>query len=84
MLRQLAIAAALGGCLCNANAQSDSVNLNTVVVTGARYSSDLRHLPFDVSVVKRDRLTADYQPSILPSLSQQVPGLFVTTRGVLG
>ena len=65
-------------------AQTDSVRLSDVVVTGTRYRSDIRHLPLDVSVIGRSQLTASYQPSVLPTLSQQVPGLFVTTRGILG
>jgi outer membrane cobalamin receptor len=65
-------------------AQTDSVRLSDVVVTGTRYQSDIRHLPLDVSIISRSRLTAAYQPSVLPTLSQQVPGLFITTRGILG
>ena len=84
MRKQILFLTALLGAATSSYAQSDSIYLNTVVVTGSRYSSDLRHLPYDVSVVNRERLTADYQPSVLPALSQQVPGLFVTTRGVLG
>ena len=64
-------------------AQTDSVRLSDVVVTGTRYQSDIRHLPLDVSIVNRSRLTASYQSSVLPTLSQQVPGLFITTRGIL-
>lgn len=73
--------------MCTAStlfAQTDSVRLSDVVVTGTRYRSDIRHLPLDVSVIGRSQLTASYQPSVLPTLSQQVPGLFVTTRGILG
>ena len=64
--------------------QTDSVRLADVVVTGIRCRSDIRHLPLDVSVIGRNQLTASYQSSVLPTLNQQVPGLFVTTRGILG
>lgn len=84
MTRKLIILVALLGVSLPLLAQSDSVRLGDVVVTGTRYRSDLRHLPLDISVVGRSQLTASYQPSVLPTLSQQVPGLFVTTRGVLG
>ena len=76
--------AALLGAASPLFAQRDTLTLRDVVVTGTRYRSDMRHLPLDVSIVDRHQLTASYQPSLLPTLSQQVPGLFVTTRGVLG
>ena len=58
--------------------------LDEVVVTGARLATDVRHLPMTVSVVDRPELEDRYQPSLLPVLSEQVPGLFVTSRGVMG
>lgn len=58
--------------------------LHDVVVTGTRYKSDPRHLPMTVSVVNRARLTANYSENVLPTLNQEVPGLFVNSRGILG
>lgn len=84
MYRSLLLLTAFLGAAGTLSAQRDTVNLDGVVVTGTRYKSDIRHLPLDVTVVGRGSLTASYQPSVLPTLSQQVPGLFVTTRGVLG
>ncbi len=84
MDNKLLLLAALLGAANLSYAQTDSVRLSDVVVTGTRYRSDIRHLPLDVSVIGRSQLTASYQPSVLPTLSQQVPGLFVTTRGILG
>ena len=84
MDNKLLLLAALLGAANLSYAQTDSVRLSDVVVTGTRYRSDIRHLPLDVSVINRSKLTATYQPSVLPTLSQQVPGLFVTTRGILG
>ena len=84
MIKQILLATALIGAASTLFAQTDSVCLSDVVVTGTRYRSDIRHLPLDVSVIGRSQLTASYQPSVLPTLNQQVPGLFVTTRGILG
>lgn len=84
MLRNILCLTALIGTVSPLFAQRDTVSLHDVVVTGTRYHSDIRHLPLDVSVVNRSQLTADYQSSVLPTLSRQVPGLFVTTRGILG
>ncbi|MDY5258317.1 MAG: TonB-dependent receptor [Prevotella sp.] len=84
MIKQILLATALMGAASTLFAQTDSVCLSDVVVTGTRYRSDIRHLPLDVSVIGRSQLTASYQPSVLPTLNQQVLGLFVTTRGILG
>ena len=65
-------------------AQRDSVALQEVVVTGTRSAADVRHLPMTVSVTDRKTLTAQHQTSLLPTLVQQVPGLFVTNRALMG
>lgn len=73
-----------------ASGQEDSVriarNLTTdeVVVTGTRNETDIRHLPMTISVVDRKQLESNYQPSVLPTLTEQVPGLFTTSRGIMG
>lgn len=55
-----------------------------VVVTGTRNSTDIRHLPMTISVVGRDKLTEKQRTNVLPTLSEQVPGLFVTARSIAG
>ncbi len=59
-------------------------SIDEVVVTGARSRTDARLLPMTVSVVDRERIEQSHSPSLLPTLAQQVPGLFVTSRGVMG
>ena len=59
-------------------------SISEVVVTGTRKASDVRHLPMTVSVVGREAIEESADPSLLPLLSEQVPGLFVTSRGVMG
>lgn len=70
-------------------AQTDSLrqrtyNIDEVVVTGTRNETDIRHLPMTVSVVNRSRIEKRYDPSLLPLLTEQVPGLFTTSRGIMG
>lgn len=65
-------------------ADTSGVAVGEAVVTGTRTPTDIRHLPYTVSVVGRDKLEADFQPSVLPTVMQQVPGLMVTSRGVMG
>ncbi|MBO4565306.1 MAG: TonB-dependent receptor [Bacteroidaceae bacterium] len=66
---------------------TDTINgghLNEIVVTGARSLTDVRHLPMTVTVVGRETLTAHHQQNVLPTVMQQVPGLFLTSRSVMG
>ena len=59
-------------------------SIGEVVVTGTRNETDIRHLSQTVSVVNRNKLEQAMQPSLLPVLTEQVPGLFTTSRGVMG
>ena len=63
---------------------ADSLSLQEVVVTGTRNAVDVRHLPMTVTVINREMLTEQHQTSILPTLMQQVPGFFVTSRSMMG
>lgn len=58
--------------------------IDEVVVTGTRSVADVRHLSQTVSVVDRSTIEQNAQPSLLPVLSRQVPGLFITSRGIMG
>lgn len=58
--------------------------IGEVVVTGTRNETDVRHLSQTVSVVNRSEIDQALQPSLLPVLTEQIPGLFVTSRGVMG
>ena len=62
----------------------DSLAIPEVVITGTRNATDIRHLPMTVTVIERPQLTEQHQTSILPTLSQQVPSLFVTSRAMMG
>ena len=58
--------------------------IGEVVVTGTRNETDVRHLSQTVSVVNRSKIDQALQPSLLPILTEQIPGLFITSRGVMG
>ena len=66
------------------HADTTAYELADVVVTGTRNAVDVRHLPMTVTVVGRDKLTEQNQMSVLPTLMQQVPSLFVTSRSMMG
>ncbi|MBR5958821.1 MAG: TonB-dependent receptor [Salinivirgaceae bacterium] len=64
--------------------QTDTINIQEVVVTGTRNPIDIRHLPMTVTTIGQVELERQNQTSILPTVMQQVPGLFVTSRAVMG
>ena len=67
---------------------SDSIaynrDIDDVVVTGTRGAADIRHLPMTISVVGEQKLNEHERVNVLPTLMEQVPGLMVTSRGVMG
>ncbi|MGL4851504.1 MAG: TonB-dependent receptor plug domain-containing protein, partial [Phocaeicola sp.] len=62
----------------------DSLYLPEVVVTGSRNAVDVRHLPMSVTVINSQQIKKRYEQSLLPLLTEQVPGLFTTVRGIMG
>ena len=72
------------GATMSVHAQTDSLRLKEVVVTGTRQATDIRHLPMTVTTVHRQQLTENHQLSLLPTLTQQLPGLFNTSRAMMG
>ena len=70
--------------LAMAGKPSDPIHIGEVVVTGTRNETDVRHLPLTVSIIDRQEIEQSMQPSVLPVLTQQVPGLFITSRGIMG
>lgn len=63
---------------------SKHYTIDEVVVTGTKNETDKRYLPMSVSVVNREQISQRYEQSLLPILTEQVPGLFTTSRGIMG
>ena len=84
LLHALAVGTLFFPAKVSAEIINDSLSLQEVVVTGTRNATDVRHLPMTVTVIGRETLTEQHQPSVLPTVMQQVPGLFVTSRSMMG
>ena len=84
LLHALAVGTLFFPAKVSAEIINDSLSLQEVVVTGTRNTTDVRHLPMTVTVIGRETLTEQHQPSVLPTVMQQVPGLFVTSRSMMG
>ncbi|MDO4210124.1 MAG: TonB-dependent receptor [Bacteroidales bacterium] len=68
-------------------AQNDTTivhQLDDAVVTATRTATTAQNVAFTVSVVDRATLTSQQRINILPTLSEHVPGLFLTQRGMMG
>lgn len=63
---------------------SDTLSIPEVVVTGTRNATNVRHLPMSVTTVGQRQIESRYEPSLLPVLTELVPGLFTTSRGAMG
>lgn len=57
---------------------------DVIVVTGTRDATYLRQLPSTITTITSEQLAANYQTSVLPSIMENTPGLFATSRGVIG
>jgi iron complex outermembrane receptor protein len=64
--------------------RNETVNLSEVVVTGTRVPVPRDVIPVPVTVVHRSSIEQSEATALLPVLMQQVPGLFVTSRGIAG
>ena len=62
----------------------DTTDMSEVVVTGTRNATDARHLPLTVTSISNEKLNQNYRSSILPTVMEQTPGLFSTSRGIIG
>ena len=69
-------------------AETDSLKLQAsigeVVVKGSRHHSDVRHVPLNISIIPSTKIESQHNSSLLPTITKQVPGLFITSRGTMG
>ena len=63
---------------------NDTIRLDDVIVTGSMPKVNLRNLPMSISVVSESQIEARKDNSLLPLLTEEVPGLFITQRGGMG
>ena len=60
------------------------INLNGVVVTANKVQVNRGSVPLSISVIEREEIEASSESALLPVLSERVPGLFVTEKGITG
>lgn len=62
----------------------DSTRIEQVVVVGRHPALPASRQPQHVTTLGRERIERRCTPSLLPLISEQVPGLFITSRGIMG
>lgn len=66
------------------SAPKDSIQLGDVIVTGTRPAVNINNLPMSVSIVGSKQIESRFEQSLLPIITEEVPGLFVTSRSIMG
>lgn len=85
MKKRLILFALIACSIVSGQAQIDTTfNLHEVVVTGSQVKVSRSHLPQTISVITRDEIESSSESALLPVISERVPGVFVTERGVTG
>ena len=64
--------------------RNETIALDEVVVTGTRVPVPRDMIPVPITVVPRSVIERSEEVALLPVLMQQIPGLFVTSRGMAG
>ncbi len=62
----------------------DTVKIEEVIVTGTRVEVSRKNVPLTVSLITQEKIELSNESAVFPVLSQRIPGLFVTERGVTG
>lgn len=62
----------------------DTINLEELVITATKTLINRNNTPVTVSSVSSSEIEQSSESALLPVLSEHVPGLFVTERGVTG
>lgn len=62
----------------------DTVLIEEVVVTASRTEIARRNVPVTLSMINREQIELSNESAVLPVISQRVPGMFVTERGITG
>jgi len=63
---------------------ADTIRLDELIVTGSMPKVNAKDIPMSISVVRGQQIEERLEPSLLPLLTEEVPGLFISQRGVMG
>lgn len=64
--------------------RTDTVPLQEVVVSGSRIETGRNQISVSVNVLSREEIKRIDRSNVLPEISDRIPGVFVTERGMTG
>ncbi len=62
----------------------DTVVFEEIIITGTKTEVSRNSVPLTVSVISRRQIEESSESALLPVLGEQVPGIFITERGISG
>ena len=62
----------------------DTIQLDELTVTGTKYDIARNQVPLTISLLNKSVIESSNETSVLPLLSEEIPGLFITERSVAG
>src|SRR5690554_2491464 len=63
---------------------ADTIRLDELIVTGSMPKVNAKDIPMSISVVRGPQIEERLEPSLLPLLTEEVPGLFISQREMMG
>ena len=61
-----------------------TISHQEIIVTGVREAVDSKYLPLSITQISNKELERNYNLSVIPTIVEQTPGLFATSRGIIG
>ncbi len=74
----------LTGSVAIAQVLNDTIPIQEVVVTGTKVEVSRKNIPLTVSVINSEEIEQSDESALLPVISERVPGVFITERGITG
>ncbi|MGE5860708.1 MAG: TonB-dependent receptor [Ignavibacteria bacterium] len=62
----------------------DTVVFEDIIITGTKTEVSRNNVPLTVSVISERQIEESSESALLPVLGEQVPGIFITERGITG
>jgi len=72
------------GIIASTQVLDDTISLDEVVVTGTKVEVSRKNIPMTVSVITTEEIEQSDESALLPVISERVPGVFITERGITG
>ena len=72
------------GSVTFAQVLNDTISIKEVVVTGTKVEVARKNIPLTVSVITGEEIEQSDESALLPLISERVPGVFITERGITG